>query len=370
MTGPAPVPVFGPPTDVPLAAVGDVIASGWWGYGPRCRELERRFTDTWGGWALATCSGTEALSLAGHALKRRTNRRTVLVPAITFCATALAFIDCGLNVRAVDVDEQTLLIDVEAAERSLDSDTAAVVAVDLYGRPAPVRELRALCDRRGVALIEDRAHRIGLAAPPLGDFACTSFNAVKEAPCGEGGLVWGAHMDDEAPVRRRSYLGMDADTMARTSTTVHSDYAFSAHVGTKSRLSDVQAALVLQAIDSLAEGTERRAEIISRYASALGDAPVRLMERGGNSDSQLMAVVTMEANMRDAWRSRMASNGIATSVHYPSLSLHPLLDTPIGACPVAEREARRIATVPCFRAMSDEQVARVCEAMRECSREY
>lgn len=344
-----------------LDRLGQCLESGWLGYGPLCRELEARFTAR-GGHALATANCTAALHLSAQ-LCRREGRSRVLVPAMTFVSTAMAFAYAGLEVELVDVDPRTGLVDTQDLARRITPDCCAVVAVHLYGQPADLTALRALCDPQGLILIEDCAHRLDLldTDPPLGDIACYSFNAVKEAPGGESGLLWCRDAGWMDRARQISNLGLTVDTPSRVATPVHRDYAFGDERGLKLRGFDLAAALVLASLDELADLRAARARIFAAFDAALGRGGAMVPLARGAADSFLMYVALTGAERRDALREELAQAGIATSTHYPSLSRHPGLSR--GSLLGAEAFDRRVVTLPCFPAMSDDQLGRIVTAL-------
>jgi dTDP-4-amino-4,6-dideoxygalactose transaminase len=343
------IPVFRPP--IPRAwqrELAAVVESRWWGYGPRCHALEREFMRDGAGWALATNSCTAALYLVGRCLAGSTGGE-VIVPALTFASTAVAFHEAGLRVRVADVDPVTLMLDVKSAAACITPLTRAIVAVHLYGQKQDLQSLRDLCDEHNLRLVEDCAHRLyARTESTVADFACFSFNAVKEAPAGEGGMLWGRHIADEEPCRAVSYLGMKVDTIQRSSSTVHKPYAYSLQGGLKLRFSDLAAAFVHACTDELSSWHEARRKICARYDTAfMRLAPtVRLLTRNEMADSLLMYVVRVPDNQREQLRQALAKSGIATSVHYPSLSEHPLFVT--DGCSIAEQAACELITLPCF----------------------
>lgn len=351
-----------------LENVRECLASGWLGYGPACRALEERFTAR-GGWALATSSCTSALYLAGQ-LCRRDVDDEVIVPAITFVSTAMAFQSSGYRVRIADVDPESLLLLPEAVEDALSPRTVAVVAVHLYGQRCPLDRLRALCDRRGLVLVEDAAHRLDLLdpRPPVGDLVCYSFNAVKEAPGGEGGVLWGRDMSLEPRARSLSNLGLGIDTWERSSELRHHDYRFDAEVGLKLRLNDVSAGLVLASIDSLAQTRQARAEVYQELVQGIGERTPNLTPlRWTGDDSWLMCVLRARGDLREALRARLAELGVASSVHYPSLSRHPLFAVAGLRCRNAETADREILTLPCYPTLSPDERSTILSAVRDAT---
>jgi len=260
----APIPLF--QCSVPAGARERLLAtldSGWLGYGPQCRLLEERFTAGRGGWALATSSCTSALYLAGRLVRALAgeSQPEIIIPSISFVASGMAFLQAGVRPVIADVGADGLLLGEDGVRRALTPRTRALLAVHLYGqRCDELPALRALADEHGLLLIEDCAHRIDLldGTGPLGDLLCYSFNAVKELPGGEGGLLWGRDRRHEAWVRPVSNLGLAVDTMQRTADLRHADYEFAAESGLKLRSNDVAAALVNAAIETLPESRAQR----------------------------------------------------------------------------------------------------------------
>lgn len=356
---------------VPAAARAHLMAtldSGWLGYGPQCRLLEERFTAGRGGWALATSSCTSALYLAGRLVRALADasQPEIIVPSMSFVASGMAFLQAGVRPVVADVGADDLLLGVEGVRRALTPRTRAVLAVHLYGQHCrELPALRALADEHRLLLIEDCAHRVDLLDQdaPLGDLLCYSFNAVKELPGGEGGLLWGRDRRHEAWVRPVSNLGLAVDTMQRTADLRHADYAFAADTGLKLRSNDIAAALVNAALEALPASRAQRHEQFQRYdrlLSAVADR-VRPMERR-DDDSCLMYVIRVAANARDPVRAAMACAGVATSVHYPSLARHPLFGSvqPEACC---DNQDETVITLPTFAELTADDQRRVVEAL-------
>jgi dTDP-4-amino-4,6-dideoxygalactose transaminase len=364
-----PIPVFRPRVADPARErVLATLDSGWLGYGPECRRLEEQFMKSHGGWALATSSCTSALYLAGRIVRKRAEGQTaeVIVPAVTFVSSGVAFAEAGVRPVIADVHPDSLLLDPAAVERALTPRTRAIVVVHLYGQRSPdLSRLRELADKHRLLLIEDCAHRVDLldGTARIGDLLCFSFNAVKELPGAEAGLIWGRDPAQEPWARSVSNLGLTIDTMERTATLRHGDYAFISELGLKLRSNDVAAALVLGGIDSLAACRERRREQWQRYDRLLAPlAPdVKPLARRAD-DSFLMYIVKVPAPLREAMRASMATAGVATSVHYPSLARHPLLGNEPGSSGCAGQD-ECLMTLPTFQDLSAEEQSRVADAL-------
>jgi len=349
------------------ARVHAVLESGWLGYGSHCRALEQRFAGPHAGWALATSSCTTALYLAALLCRGDRAAPEVVVPAITFISSAMAFAHAGFRVRVADVDRSSLTLSAEKAAPLMTERTSAIVVVHLYGQRAPdLSALRALADHHGVRLIEDCAHRVDLAdaGPRVGDFACFSFNAVKELPGGEAGMLWARDCGFEAQARAVSNSGLALDTMQRTATVRHRDYNFSSETGLKLRSNDIAAALVLGALDDWPIARAARRRQFELYDGLLAPmAPEVEPMRRRSDDSFLMYVV--RARQRAAVREGLAARRIATSFHYPSLARHPLFATCADPRARDDEIDGEILTLPTALKLPVRSQARVAAAIAE-----
>lgn len=346
-----------------IDAVTQCLRSGWWGYGEICHSLEHKFITAHGGWALATSSCTSALYIAARILKKGPSDE-VIVPALTFMSTPMSFHEAGYCVRIADVDPEHLTLSLEAVKALVTPNTRAVVLVDLYGQKSVTPEIVDFCRSKRIALVEDRAHRVDLADPPSGVFACFSFNAVKEAPGGEGGLLLGRSSDDEALARAISNVGLGVDTLQRSSAALHLNYRFSHESGLKLRLSDISASLVLSALLHQEEHYQKRQQIFLRYDAGLRSlrpwvTPIARTTR----DSFLMYVVRLRGIDRNRLREDLSREGIATSIHYPPVTQHPIFAEQAVACPNAAEIAQEIVTLPCFPNLSSADQDQVMDSI-------
>jgi dTDP-4-amino-4,6-dideoxygalactose transaminase len=348
-------------------AVNACLNSGWLGYGHVCKSLERRFSQVHGGWALATSSCTSALYIAGR-LCKHSSRDEIIVPAVTYISTAMAFLSAGFNIRLADIDPNTLLLNKKSIEERLTSKTRAIVVVHLFGQRVMTSAIRELCDKHRIDLIEDCAHRLDLIdnKPHLCDYACYSFHAVKEAPGGEGGLIWTRNKELETRARAISNLGMGIDTLERSSNFKHGDYWFTEEIGLKYRLNDIAASLVNVSLNCLEDIRRRRMSIFKYYDERIKDFSPHIVPLvRNNDDSYLMYVIRLCGLDREKLRADMAEYGVATSVHYPSLTEHPLLANSLDYCLNADKASKQIVTLPCFPDLSTAEQDTVIAALRK-----
>jgi perosamine synthetase len=259
------------------AAVAEAIASGWVSQGPRVREFEQAFAARMGAAeAVATTSCTTALALALHVSGVGPGDE-VIVPSLSFIATANAVWHCGGRPVFADIDPRTYNLDPAAAERAITPLTKAIMPVHQVGLPADMDAFFELSQRHGVEIVEDAACAIGAAykGRPIGSLeslACFSLHPRKVITTGEGGMITVQDPAVAERLRRLRAHGMDMSDLARHTA---SDVSFEAYPerGFNSRMTDMQAALGLCQLQSLDWILERRRVLAERYTAALEEIP-------------------------------------------------------------------------------------------------
>jgi len=259
------------------ASVAEVVASGWVSQGPRVREFEAAFAERVGAAdAVATTSCTTALHLALHVIGVGPGDE-VIVPSLSFIATANAVWQCGATPVFADIDPLTYNLDPDDAERAITSRTKAIMPVHQVGLPADMDAFLELGRRHGVPILEDAACAIGASyrGRPVGSLsplACFSLHPRKVITTGEGGMI--AVQDPELGDRLRFLRqhAMDVSDLARHSAT---DVVIESYPerGWNYRMTDMQAALGLCQLEVLDEILERRRHLAERYTAALEDIP-------------------------------------------------------------------------------------------------
>lgn len=255
------------------AAVAEAIASGWISQGPRVQELEQAFAARVGAAAaVATSSCTTALALALHASGVGPGDE-VIVPSLSFVATANAVAHCGATPVFADVDPRTCNLDPAAAERAIGPYTKAIMPVHQLGLPADMDAFFELAQRHGLAIVEDAACAIGASyrGRPIGSLpspACFSLHPRKVITTGEGGMI--AVQDHELAerLRRLRAHGMDLSDLARHSASevLVEEYP---ERGWNARMTDLQAALGICQMRCLEWILQRRALLAARYTVAI-----------------------------------------------------------------------------------------------------
>jgi dTDP-4-amino-4,6-dideoxygalactose transaminase len=360
--------------DRDVEAVAECLRSGWLTMGPRTQAFEAAFAEQLGvPHAVAVSSCTAALHLAYRAAGVGPGDE-VVVPAMTFVATAAAVRHCGATPVIADIaGTHDFGIDPEDVARRITSRTKAVCAVHYGGYAAAIGPLRRLCADRGLALFEDAAHAPSATAPgldgKLGTLALAgafSFFSNKILTCGEGGLLATHDPDVAAYARRARSHAMTSGTWDR-----HRGHAAGydvVEVGFNYRLDEPRAALLNARLGLLEDDIARRRRLVRRYRTLLGDRDgVSLPYQDADvehSSCYLMAVL-VDAQRRDDVRARMREAGVQTSIVYPAL--HELTAYLDGAARLARAEevARRQITLPLYPHLTDAQQDRVVDALLE-----
>ncbi len=334
-----------------------VLASGQLAQGPHVAAFEEAFAAFVGApYAVAVSSGTAALHLAllAHGIEPGDE---VIVPAFTFAATANAVALCGARPVFADVREHDLNLDPVEVERAVTPRTRAVVPVHLYGAPAPLPELRALCVRHGLALIEDaaQAHGAAIGGERIGarGTACWSFYATKNITTGgEGGMV----TTDDAGVAERVRVLRNQGERQRYVTE---------RPGYNYRMTEMGAAIGLAQLRKLEDWIERRRANAAALTSGLrGVAP--LPEAPDVTHAYHQYTVRVPGGRRDALLARLRAQGIEAAVFYPA----PVPRLPAYAeawrgtsFPVAERAATEVLSLPVHPGLSDADLRAIIDAV-------
>lgn len=350
-------------------AVTEVLTSGWLATGPRVGSFEQALTDYLGGGVMVRAfnSGTSALEAALIAAGIGPGDE-VIVPAMSFVATANIVVRAGAVPMFVDVDPVSRNLSIETVERALTSRTRAIVPVHFAGRGVEMGPLRVLASERGLLMLEDAAQAIGtrIDDTPVGasgNPVCFSFHPNKNMTTIEGGAL---ACSDTGLVRRAERIRFHGIERGAEGIMDVPEW------GGKMNMPDVNAAIGLVQLGRLEGFNQRRRELALGYLDKLPRHPAMTLPADAPGHSWHMFCVCVDfkamGTTRSAFQGRLQSLGVGTGVHYPAMHLYSLyrkFGYQPGDFPVAERIGEQTLTLPLFPAMTGEDLERVCGAFEQ-----
>jgi len=364
--------------DDDIQAVVEVLQSDWLTTGPKVEEFENAFLNFVNTRkAVAVSNGTAALHAAVYAAGVRPGDE-VIVPPMTFAASANCVLYQGGKPVFADVDPGTLLIDPLKVEEKITPQTKAVIAVDYTGQPCDYDQLHELTKKYDLTLIADACHAIGgsykgRAVGSLADLNTFSFHPVKHITTGEGGMISTDHPQLAEKMRIFRNHGITTDHRQREE---QGSWLYEmVELGFNYRLTDFQCALGLNQLRKLSDWIERRQEIAKAYTDAFDNiaevTPLAVSRKV--SHAYHLYMIQVETDQLKADRSQifkaLIAEGIGVNVHYIPVHLHPYYQkyfgTGPGDCPVAESAYQRLITLPIFPQMSDQDIYDVITAVRK-----
>lgn len=368
------VPLYKPENvigDEVIDGIRDVLASGWLTLGPETRSFEDEFSTAHSskhGIAVNSCTSALYACLRACGIGEGD---TVIVPAMTFSATANVVRLLDANVVLCDVTE-TGNMDPESLEQQLEQyDVAAVIPVHLYGLPADMPEISRLAEEHGAAVIEDCAHAPGasLSGQPVGSFGdagCYSFYATKNMTTGEGGMVVTSddnlenrvrklrnHHQTKSPDEKAENWGYDVDGL-----------------GFNFRMSEIQAVMGRSQLDRLPAMNEARRDVAHKYLDALEEIPGLEWVGDPNSVAEhvfhlfVVRVTDEYPRTRQGLYDHLSENNITTGVHYPPISELSYYDDVRGDHDTADDLYSEILSLPMFPDMTDTEHQSVISALK------
>jgi len=341
-------------------AIAAVLSSGRFILGPQVQAFEQEAADYLGvNHAIAVASGTDALHLALIAAGVGPGDEVITTP-FTFIATAEAIRYVGARPVFVDIDPHTFNIDPAGIEPAITSATKALLPVHLFGQPAELEAMTALCERHQLIMIEDcaqsfGAERQGRRTGGWGDLGCFSFFPSKNLGAfGDGGLI-----TTNSPQWAERLRALRNHGSRR--------YAHHDEIGFNSRLDELQAAILrvkLRSVDDFNAGRRRVAE---SYKRLLQDLPLTLPHENSGGGHVYHQYTVLFGPHRNAVQTALQQAGIASAIYYP-LPLHRQKvfaeDYAQVSLPVAESVARQCLSLPIYPELSDADIARVTDVLR------
>lgn len=331
----------------------------------------RRFEEAFAGYvgvehAVSVCNGTAALHLLLSALGIKAGDE-VIVPALTYVASATSVVHAGATPVFCDVDPVSWNLTAKTVEAVITEHTRAVMAVHLYGNPVEMAPLRALCKKHKLLLVEDAAEALGAEiegqkAGSFGEAAGFSFFGNKTLSTGEGGMVTTQSAGLAALMRKLKNQGEDPKRR----------YWYD-RVGYNYRMTNIEAAIGLAQIERVGELVARKRAIAKHYREALHLPQLtHAAEREGTVHAQWMSSFLLPESAsetgRDSFMSALAKRDIETRPFFPSLSKLPIFQSS-QKTPVSESLSVRGVNLPSATTLTDEQLDVVCQAVRDALKE-
>jgi dTDP-4-amino-4,6-dideoxygalactose transaminase len=353
-----------------IAAVADVFRSGQLASGPKVAAFEKALVEYHGGkrharvMTSATAGLEMALEVAGIGAGDE-----VIVPAMSFAASANVIARLRAKPVFVDIDLYTRNIDLTQVPRAITPKTRAIMPVHFAGLPVNMRRLYELAAQHRLRVVEDAAHAIGSRYEnkligSFGDLVVFSFHPNKNMTTIEGGAILTANAQEAERLEQYRFHGIKRNAAGEV------DVMFP---GAKSNLTDVAAQIGIDQLRRLDGFNARRLALAGRYFEAFeGYEGVVLPARGDSGHSWHMFQVLIDfaarGMTRPGFQQAMADRGIGIGVHYPSipsLRFYRQLGYRDEDTPVAARVGRETVTLPLFPAMTDDDVLRVVHEIKE-----
>lgn len=364
-----------------LAAVGDVLNSGWITTGPKNQQLEQAFCKLTGNQhAIAVSSATAGMHVTLLALGIGSGDE-VITPSLTWVSTLNMIALLGAEPVMIDVDRETLMITPALIEAAITPRTKAIVPVHYAGAPADIEAIHALGKRYGIPVIDDAAHAAGTwykgRHVGASGTAIFSFHAIKNMTCAEGGLVV---TDDGAlasRIRSLKFHGLGVDAFDRQ-THGRAPQAEVLSPGYKYNLADINAAIALVQMAKLPQLNARRTEIAERYLRALVGTPFQplALPEWPHQHAWHLFIIRVDPTRcgltRDQLMQEMKDRHIGTGLHFKAAHTQKYYRErfPALSLPATEWNSACICSIPLFPTMTDDDVNRVINALHEIAEKY
>lgn len=352
-----------------IAAVGEVLRSGWITSGPKVQAFEKLLSDYLSGRIVRTFnSGTCTMEIALRIAGIGPGDEVITTP-ISWVATANVILEVGATPVFADIDPVTRNIDLDKVEAAITPATRAIIPVYLSGLPVDMDRLYAIAAKHNLRVVEDAAQALGSTwkgkrIGSFGDFASFSFQANKNITTAEGGCLVVNNADEARLAEKYRLQGVTRSGLDGLEVDV---------LGGKFNMTDMAAVIGLCQMQHIDAITEKRRSLAKRYFAAFGKGfeqefgaqlPVADFE---NSNWHMFQIVLPERMPRAVFMEKMQGQNIGTGYHYPAIHLLKLYRDrgfKEGMHPIAERVGRQIVTLPMFSAMVENDVDRAVDAVK------
>ncbi|MBF0329982.1 MAG: DegT/DnrJ/EryC1/StrS aminotransferase family protein [Nitrospirae bacterium] len=363
-----------------IAAVAEVLRSGWWTTGPVVDRFERMVADYLRhdgneihSVALNSCTAGLHLALLALGIGKGDE---VIVPTWTFAATAQIVEWTGATLVLCDIEEDSLNIDIQKAERLINSRTKAIIPVHMAGYPCDMDGLKKIGADRGIKIVEDAAHAIGTQyrGTKIGNFSDAtvfSFYATKNLATGEGGMVVSSDEELIGKIRKLSYFGIYKEAFNRYGKTGKWFYDIE-ELGYKYNFDSIHAAIGLAQLHKIDVMNNRRKHIAKVYRNNLSSNVLFTADSEIHNHIYHLFIVRVPSSIieRDSLIDKLKQRNIGASVHFRPLHMHSYYRGrfPEDNFPVANKVFPEMLSIPMFPSMTDEDIEYVVEHFNDLVR--
>ncbi|MDA3898327.1 MAG: UDP-4-amino-4,6-dideoxy-N-acetyl-beta-L-altrosamine transaminase [Desulfobacteraceae bacterium] len=360
-----------------IEAVVEVLRSDYLTTGPKINEFENAISEYVGTkYSIALSSGTAALHSAMHAIGIGPGDEVIL-PPITFAATANCVVYQGGTPVFADVEPETLLIDPIKVEKKITPKTKVIIGVDYAGQPCDWNALRGIAKKHNLILVADGCHALGaeyrgVKVGSLADLTAFSFHPVKHITTGEGGMVTTDNQDWAEKIRMFRNHGITTDHREREET---GSWLYEmTDLGFNYRITDFQSALGISQLKKLPDFLKKRRKIADQYNTFFSsrESVKPLSVKTDRLHAYHLYVVKLhkdKENSRQDVFNQLRKNGIGVNVHYIPVHMHPFyrknFGYKAGDYPVAEKAFESILSLPMFPSLKKNEIEHVIENIRQ-----
>ena len=361
-----------------IAEIKKVFKKSWLGFGPTTLKFERTWSKYFGSkYSIGLNSCTAALHISLAVNNFRKNKK-VLVPAMTFSASAASILYCNLKPVFVDINPNTLVMSFEDLKKKYSKDCVAIIAVHFNGQPCEMEKIVPWAKRKDLVVIEDCAQTCGgtykgKKLGTWGDFGCFSFQEIKIMTTGgDGGMICTNKKDVVKDLRALGFHGWDKDPWQRHKKSSgnknlqdkHWEYSIN-KLGYKYNMTDLMASIGLSQLKKLKWFNYRRTRIIKKYLDGLKFCKNIVPAFPYKLKNSSYWMFTLRCKSRDELIKFLKSRGISTTVYIKPLPLHPLYKEYNHAIKNSLKVWKELVTVPTFPELTDNQLHFVIKSLKE-----